>query len=75
MSSERDSIRVLYSFPHTLGAGRIADTAWYQITGLSAAGVDMLVFPRAVRRPLPAEVQVRRTLAHGKLRVPYKVLG
>jgi glycosyltransferase involved in cell wall biosynthesis len=68
-------IRVLYSFPHKLGAGRICYTAWQQVKGLAAAGADLLVFPGALSRPVPGGVQVRCTLARGKLRIPYKLLG
>lgn len=68
-------IRVLYSFPHKLGADRICYTAWQQVNGLAAAGADIMVFPGALSRPLPIGVTVRPTLARGKLRIPYKVLG
>jgi glycosyltransferase involved in cell wall biosynthesis len=69
------TIRVLYSFPHKLGADRICYTAWQQVNGLAAAGADLLVFPGALHRPVPEGVAVRPTLARGKLRVPYKLLG
>jgi glycosyltransferase involved in cell wall biosynthesis len=69
------SIRVLYSFPHKLGADRICYTAWQQVNGLAAAGADVLVFPGALSRPVPSGVRVRSTLARGKLRIPYKLLG
>jgi glycosyltransferase involved in cell wall biosynthesis len=68
-------IRVVYSFPHKLGADRICYTAWQQVNGLAAAGADLLVFPGALHRPVPEGVAVRPTLARGKLRVPYKLLG
>ena len=68
-------IRVLYSFPHKLGAARICYTAWQQVNGLAAAGADMLVFPGVLQRPLPPDIKVRPTLARGKFRIPYKVLG
>jgi len=68
-------VRVLYSFPHKIGAARICTTAWYQVAGLANAGADVLVCPGAVHKPLPANVRVRPTLARGKLRIPYKLLG
>jgi glycosyltransferase involved in cell wall biosynthesis len=68
-------IRVVYSFPHKLGADRICYTAWQQVNGLAAAGADLLVFPGALHRRVPEGVAVRPTLARGKLRVPYKLLG
>ena len=66
---------MLYSFPHKLGAERICYTAWQQVNGLAAAGADVLVFPGALRRPVAANVRVQPTLARGKLRIPYKLLG
>src|SRR5476651_987723 len=68
-------IRVLYSFPLTLGADRICTTAWYQVDGLAGAGAEVTVFPAAISRPLPSEVKVRPTLARGKFRVPNRLLG
>jgi len=75
MTLENKTIRVLYSFPHKLGADRICYTAWQQVNGLAAAGADVLVFPGVLHRPVPANVKVRPTLAWGKLRVSYKLLG
>jgi D-inositol-3-phosphate glycosyltransferase len=68
-------LRVLYSFPHTLGAGRIADTAWYQIDGVATAGADVRVFSRAVLRPPRAGVELHETLARGRLRLPVRIVG
>src|SRR5579872_3866483 len=75
MFRENKPVRVLYSFPHKIGAGRICYTAWQQVNGLAAAGAEVLVFPGAISRPLPSVVKVRPTLARGKLRIPYRVLG
>ena len=68
-------IRVLYSFPHQLGAERICTTAWYQVEGLSKLGAEVLVCPGALKRSLPKNIKVKCTLARGKLRIPYKALG
>ncbi len=68
-------IRVLYSFPHKIGAGRICETAWQQVSGVAAAGADVLAYPGAVAKSLPAAVLVRPTLARGRVRVPFRVLG
>ncbi|HZD32789.1 MAG TPA: glycosyltransferase family 4 protein [Candidatus Angelobacter sp.] len=65
----------MYSFPHKLGADRICYTAWQQVNGIAAAGADVLVFPGALHKPVAAGVKVRPTLARGKLRIPYKLLG
>ena len=68
-------IRVLYSFPHKLGADRICNTAWQLVNALAVAGADVTVFPGVLHKPLPASVKVHPTLAFGKLRVPYKAVG
>ncbi|MBZ5539511.1 MAG: glycosyltransferase family 4 protein [Acidobacteriia bacterium] len=75
MSQESNRVRVLYSFPHKLGADRICYTAWQQVNGIAAVGVDVLVFPGALSKPVPPGVRVRPTLARGKVRIPYKILG
>ena len=75
MSPTNKRIRVLYSFPHKLGADRICYTAWQQVNGLAAAGADLLVFPGVLHRPVAAGVRVSPTLARGKMRIPYKLLG
>jgi glycosyltransferase involved in cell wall biosynthesis len=68
-------MRVLYSFPHKLGADRICYTAWQQVRGLASAGADVLLFPGVLSRPVPDSVEVHPTLARGRLRLPYKVIG
>lgn len=75
MNQQDEHMRVLYSFPHKLGADRICTTAWYQVHGVAQAGAEVLVFPGALSRPLPPGIKIRPTLARGKVRIPYKVLG
>jgi glycosyltransferase involved in cell wall biosynthesis len=75
MGYRSDKIRVLYSFPHKIGADRICYTAWQQVAGLAAAGADVLVFPGAVHKHLTEGVRSRPTLARGKIRIPYRLLG
>jgi glycosyltransferase involved in cell wall biosynthesis len=75
MNPENSRIRVLYSFPHKLGADRICYTAWQQVNGLAAAGVDPLVFAGVLHKPVAAGVKVETTLAWGKVRIPYKMVG
>jgi glycosyltransferase involved in cell wall biosynthesis len=70
-----ERVRVLYSFPHKLGGARLSDGAWHQVNALAAAGTDVLAFPGVLHTPVAASVKVRPTLAKGKLRIPYKVLG
>src|SRR5271165_5634665 len=71
-------VRVLYSFPHKLGAERICKTAWHQVNGLAAAGADVTVLTGSICRSLPERVKVRTTLSWNpwkKLRIPYRLLG
>jgi glycosyltransferase involved in cell wall biosynthesis len=75
MRETNERVRVLYSFPLRLGVDRICTTAWYQVNGLAAAGADILVFPASISRPVASNVRVSPTLARGKLRLPYRILG
>lgn len=68
-------VRVVYSFPLRLGADRICYTAWQQVNGLAAAGADLLVFPASLGRAVPSGVRVSPTLAWGRFRLPYRVVG
>lgn len=67
--------RVLYSYPSKLGATRICYTAWESVKNVAAAGADVLVCPGVLHRPLPESIRVKPTLARGKIRLPYKLLG
>jgi glycosyltransferase involved in cell wall biosynthesis len=69
------SVRVLQSFPHKIGAGRICTTAWHQAADTSAAGAEVTVAAGVVHRPLPAGVRTWTTLSRGRLRIPYSVVG
>lgn len=75
MTGNPARIRVLYSFPNKLGGERICYTAWQQVNGLAAAGADLLVFPASTCRLVPSAAVVRPTLARGRLRIPYRLLG
>ncbi len=75
MGERNERVRVLYSFPNKLGADRICYTAWQQVNGLAAAGADLLVFPGVLHRPVPMGVKVHPTLARGKVRISYKLVG
>jgi glycosyltransferase involved in cell wall biosynthesis len=68
-------MRVLYSFPHRIGAGRICTTAWYQVDGAAKAGAEIVAMVGSVDRPLPDDVHVVETLARGRARLPYRAVG
>jgi glycosyltransferase involved in cell wall biosynthesis len=75
MIEKTKPLRVVYSFPHKLGADRICYTAWQQVNGLAAAGAEVFAFPGVLHRPVAPEVKVRPTLAWGKVRISYKLFG
>lgn len=75
MTKSSEQVRVLYSFPHKIGASRICTAAWQHVSALATAGADVLVYPGAVTRALPPGVRVQPTLARGKVRIPYRALG
>ncbi len=75
LAASEKKIRVLHSFPHRLGMGRICTTAWYEIDGATAAGAEMLVMAGDSVRPFPRPVHVKTTLSRGRLRIPYRLLG
>jgi glycosyltransferase involved in cell wall biosynthesis len=75
VSSGNKRVRVLYSFPHRLGADRICYTAWQQVNGLAAAGAEVIVCAGSLEKPVASGVEVRPTLARGKVRLPYKLVG
>ena len=75
MKDNNKRVRVLFSFPLRLGAERICTTAWYQVNGLAAAGADVLAVPASICRPVSPSVSVSCTLARGRLRLPYKIVG
>lgn len=68
-------MRVLYSFPHRIGASRICQTAWQQVAGTAVAGVDFVAAAGSVARALPDTIEVFETLARGRFRLPYRALG
>jgi glycosyltransferase involved in cell wall biosynthesis len=75
MITGKERVRVLYSFPLRLGAGRICTTAWYQINGLQEAGAEVLAFPASICRSFAGDVKVSPTLEKGKLRLPFRIVG
>ena len=73
--SGRAAPRVVYSFPHALGTGRIADTAWYQVKGVAEAGGNVTVLAASNQKPLPKDIRIEPTLSRGGVRIPYRLLG
>jgi hypothetical protein len=75
MPPDPKPVRVLYSFPHKLGAQRICYAAWQHVEGLAASGAEVTAYPGVLHRPLAKSVKVRPTLSRGRLRIPYKLFG
>ncbi len=75
MKPQEKPIRVLYSFPHKIGAARICYTAWEQVRGLAGAGAEVTVAPGVLHREIPGKLTVVPTLARGRFRIPYKLVG
>jgi glycosyltransferase involved in cell wall biosynthesis len=75
MSSTEKPVRVLYSFPHKLGAARICTTAWHQVDGVAKTGADVTVYTGSICREFDRKITVHTTLAWGKLRLPARLLG
>ncbi len=76
MNNSEKPLRVVYSFPHRLGTGRIADTAWYQAVGVGEAGADVTLYTVSNHKPLPHFIHEKLTLSRGKLRaIPYRLVG
>jgi glycosyltransferase involved in cell wall biosynthesis len=73
--NDDDPVRVLYSFPHKLGAQRICYAAWQHVNGMANAGAQVTAHPGVLHRPLPSSVEVRPTLSRGRARIPYRLLG
>lgn len=75
MTSSGKPVRVLYSFPHKIGAQRICYAAWQHVQEMANSGVKVIVHPGVLQRPFSPEVEVRPTLSLGRFRIPYKLLG
>ncbi|PXA65721.1 glycosyltransferase family 4 protein [Cryobacterium arcticum] len=67
-------LRILYSFPHTLGAPGIGMTALNQVSGLRAAGADVTVVCTAVDASVGAFTAARTLTVRGH-RLPHRVFG
>lgn len=68
-------MRVLYSFPHRLGAPGIGTTALQQVLGLIRRGHDVTVIATSVDPRHRPQAPVICTMVVGGARVPHRVLG
>ncbi|MGH6964185.1 MAG: glycosyltransferase family 4 protein [Phenylobacterium sp.] len=77
MTDAKDVImRILYSFPHALGAPGIGTTAVNQVLSLLDRNHQVTVFAASIHQntPIPRATIVT-TMMFGGVRVPHKVLG
>ena len=68
-------MRVLYSFPHTLGKPGISTTAFNQIQGIVAAGATVDVICTSLGRDLPGARRVIETMELFGARIPHRAIG
>lgn len=68
-------LRILYSFPHPVGAPGIGTTALNQVRALAQAGADVTLVCTSLAKDVPDEVEVRETLRLGGRRIPHRVFG
>jgi glycosyltransferase involved in cell wall biosynthesis len=68
-------MRVLYSFPHALGAPGIGTTALNQLRALVRLGIDVDVYAASFAVEVPGDGRRVATLAAGPVRVPHRALG
>jgi glycosyltransferase involved in cell wall biosynthesis len=73
-AARRQPIRVLYSFPHTIGAPGIGVTALNQVLGLRSAGADVTVLCTSVHDGVDIS-SAEGTLTLWGRRVPHRVMG
>lgn len=68
-------MRVLYSFPHSIGSPGIGWTAWNQVNELIQAGHRVHLVTTSVARPLPGLVACSTTMSVRDRRIPHRVIG
>lgn len=69
-------MRILYSFPHTLGRAGIAETALQQILGLDRLGVEVVLFCGSIGGlVLPSTIEVHQSMTVLGRRIPHRVIG
>ena len=70
------AMRILYSFPHALGAPGIGTTAVNQVLGLLERNNDVRVIAASIHRNSTfPEPRVTTTMVFGGVRIPHRVLG
>jgi glycosyltransferase involved in cell wall biosynthesis len=68
-------LRILYSFPDTLGAPGIGTTAHNHAAGLIGRGHDVTVYCTSLARPLAGARSIVTTLSVAGARIPHRAVG
>jgi glycosyltransferase involved in cell wall biosynthesis len=68
-------MRVLFSFPHALGAPGIGWTAHNQVIGLISRGHEVHVVAASIARAVPGAASVTTSLTIARRRVPHRAIG
>lgn len=68
-------MRILYSFPHPIGAPGIGTTAIQEVLGLLGRGHDVTVIATSAHKGAPPLPKFISTMCLAGLRVPHRVLG
>ncbi len=68
-------LRILYSFPHTLGRPGISTTAFYQVRSLIDAGFAVTVHCTSLAADLTGAARVVETMVTADRRVPHRAIG
>lgn len=68
-------MRILYSFPHPIGAPGIGTTAMHEVLGLLGRGHDLTVIATSAHKDCPPLPKFISTMSFAGLRVPHRVLG
>jgi D-inositol-3-phosphate glycosyltransferase len=68
-------MRLLYSFPHALGAAGIGSTAYHEVQGAIREGLEVSVFCTSLARPIDGAREIVTTLELRGRRLPHRALG
>jgi glycosyltransferase involved in cell wall biosynthesis len=75
-NARQSPMRILYSFPYSLGAPGVGTTAHQQVLGLTNRGHAVTVFAASIHRDVGAvAAELNTTMMVGGIRVPHRVLG
>ncbi len=75
MENQSPPVRVLFSFPNRLGGPRICGIAWNQADGSARDGAKVHAFSGSLEIPFQSGVRFTATLAYGRIRLPYRIVG